>query len=115
VTLLKGLYPDIVDNDETLKSYIYLTFWYELYSTVRLTDRIKMQSSIFTREDSIEADSPMTTLAEKIGLNEISRVDVRKILYRVKNMSLPSLDYLGEDVDGEDEAFHQVAQRHSTS
>jgi hypothetical protein len=90
ITFIRGLYPDVANNEEDLKLYIFLVFWYEIYQLSDDEIRTKMQESVGMLDDGVE--EPVGKLAEAINLSKRSELNIKKAVYRIKNLSLPVLE-----------------------
>ncbi len=91
VTLLKGVYPAIYQNDEMLNHYIYLTFWHEIYATVGATQKKVMLSIILPERPNPDA-SKIAVNDQLISFEKLDHSEIKTILFRVKNMSLPAME-----------------------
>lgn len=87
ITLLKGLYPSVSDDSNTLKHYIYMVFWFEQYSAANSRLQGEMKTALFAENKPSNA---IWELLEQIGISTEKTRELRRILYRVKNLSLPS-------------------------
>ncbi|GAA6136514.1 hypothetical protein NBRC116583_02610 [Arenicella sp. 4NH20-0111] len=89
ITFVKGLYPEVMEDDSKLRAYIYLVFWFEYYSTCPTSERDKMHDKL--GRVSIESYSSIDNLAKDVELNRYSEDEIKKALYRIKNLSLPAV------------------------
>lgn len=91
VTLLKGVYPAIYQSDGMLNHYIYLTFWYEIYATVDATQK-KAMLNIIEPENAGLNSNESTVSGQLISFENLDHSEIKTILFRVKNMSLPDIE-----------------------
>lgn len=87
ITLLKGLYPSVSDDSNTLKHYIYMVFWFEQYSAANSRLQGEMKTALFAEN---KPSSALWELFEQLEISTEKTKELRRILYRVKNLSLPS-------------------------
>lgn len=89
VTLLKGVYPNIYQEDGMLNHYIYLTFWHEIFATVNSAQKKDMQRIIFPDESDLN-----TTMSngQLLSFENVEHSEIKTMLFRVKNMSLPAIE-----------------------
>lgn len=93
ITLLKGLYPVSVKDAESIRDYIFLVFWFEYYCSKDSYAHDEMKELLVTRV-SKNTDNDLIVisgLAEAFNFYQLPQQEVHKMLYRVKNLSLPSL------------------------
>lgn len=105
ITLLKGLYPSVCDNRNTLEHYIYMVFWFEQYSAANSRQQNEMKTVLFAEN---KPSSAIWELLKQIKIPTEKTKELRRILYRVKNLSLPS----GSDLE-KDELSKHAAQINS--
>jgi hypothetical protein len=89
ITLLKGLYPSITEDNKTIKQYIFFVFWFEKFSSVDEITRSTMRKAILIEAQKHE-DEAVDLLFKKIGADELGLETRRHILYKVCNLTLPS-------------------------
>ena len=93
ITLLKGMYPTIYQNEGILNHYIYLTFWHEVYATVDAAQKKVMLGIILPDDSADDSHDVMGSNSNQlIGFENIDRVEIKTMLFRVKNMSLPAVE-----------------------
>jgi hypothetical protein len=94
ITLLKGMYPAIYKHEGMLNHYIYLTFWHEVYATVDAAQK-KIMLGIILPDDSDDVLHGVmgSNSNQLIGFENIDRVQIKTMLFRVKNMSLPAVEH----------------------
>jgi hypothetical protein len=90
VTLMKGVYPAIYQIDGMLKHYIYLTFWHEIYATLDSAKKKAMLNIILP--DRSDSDVKETNNNQIISFENIEHSEIKVMLFRVKNMSLPAIE-----------------------
>lgn len=91
VTLLKGVYPAIYQSDGMLNHYIYLTFWHEIYATVDATQK-KAMLNIILPESAEPSASKASVNEPLISFENMEHSEIKTMLFRVKNMSLPAIE-----------------------
>lgn len=91
VTLLKGVYPAIYESDGMLNHYIYLTFWHEIYATVGATQK-KAMLDIILPESADPGASKVAVNEPLISFENLNHNEIKTVLFRVKNMSLPAIE-----------------------
>lgn len=93
ITLLKGMYPVIYQDEGMLNHYIYLTFWHEVYATVDAAQK-KIMLSIILPDGSADDSHDVigSNSNQLIDFANIDRVEIKTMLFRVKNMSLPAVE-----------------------
>jgi flagellar biosynthesis GTPase FlhF len=89
ITLLKGLYPSIADDSAQLKQYMYMVFWFELFSISTKNMRDEMSTNLFL-DDGNQPQQPIWDFFKKINEITLETKELRRILFRVKNLTLPS-------------------------
>lgn len=93
ITLLKGMYPTIYQNEGMLNHYIYLTFWHEVYATVDAAQKKIMLGIILPDDSADDSQDVMGSNSNQlIGFESIDRIEIKTMLFRVKNMSLPAIE-----------------------
>lgn len=91
VTLLKGVYPAIYQGDGMLNHYIYLTFWHEIYATVDAAQKKAMLNIILPENADLNSNET-TVSGQLISFENLDHSEIKTILFRVKNMSLPAIE-----------------------
>lgn len=95
ITLLKGLYPSISGTEGKLTHYIYLVFWFEVYATESINNRKVMLDELLS-DNADDVESAMFGGSSLLSFDGFSDVEIKEMLYRVKNMSLPAVELNSE-------------------
>ncbi|MDH5178727.1 MAG: P-loop NTPase fold protein [Gammaproteobacteria bacterium] len=96
ITLLKGVYPELLHNPEQLKTHVYFSFLHEIYSDLSKTE----QEGIGKLHTELDDDSlfvkHIKQLAKQLKLDETDWAEQAKIYKRVRKHSLPGTKALLE-------------------
>ncbi len=90
ITICKGLYPNITSTKEKLRIYMFISFWYEKYSSSIGEEKTKLYELINSFE--LDQNDSISVFANRIGVFNNAKYDIKKIISRVKNLSLPRND-----------------------
>jgi len=91
LTLMKGLYPEIIGDDKVIDIYILFSFWFEFYFSASRYQKVFLEE-IMKGDDLSSASSMLNEidgLFKKMDLHLMSHIKLEVIKSRVKNVTLP--------------------------
>lgn len=91
ITLLKGVYPNIYQSEGVLNYYVYLTFWHEVYAIVDSVKKKAMLNIILPESADLNSNENAEN-RQLISFENIDHSEIKTMLFRVKNMSLPAIE-----------------------
>lgn len=94
ITLLKGVYPEIIEIPKQLKKYIFFAFFHEVYSSSDTNIKNQLEA-IFNSEDITSLEiKRIENFANEIDIVSCNKLEKGKIYSRIKKYSLPSISIL---------------------
>ena len=101
ITLLKGVYPEIIGTPNLLGKYIFFVFMNELYASSNYKVKNQLNSILNNNMDKVtlRLSKKIANHAGKLGVADCDEVEKRKIISRVRKFSLPSISYLSDKAE----------------
>jgi hypothetical protein len=98
ITLLKGLYPNLIDENNELNKYIYLVFLQETYAGDSQSQRQELLKLFEDKGKNIKdiEVSAIKELGDELGVLEFGIEDISKALGRIRKLSLPGVEKILE-------------------
>ena len=103
LTLIKGLYPIVIDNGDKLKIYVFFIFWFESFYSGSNEYRALLNCVLSNDEAQGQTTHRfyrINELFKEMNLAAHSAKEVALIKYRVRNVTLPYLQV--DEIPGKD-------------
>ena len=107
ITLLKGLYPNLIDEPDSLRVYIFLVFLHEVFASASKSKKLELDKVLNPGDlkSSLKEVYAMRKLSEDLGVIGVGNDEIRKAIGRIRKLSLPiakDVKELVEDGEGRD-------------